>query len=200
MRRNTVDILGYAAKTIVQEAGLLYIGDTLADNVYNVLSGFDDDEFTIENYWIGNDEKYGTEALKKVKRLRIKGLITRDQILEVYLGFDGGTPSLVGTIRGDGSYIDYSQNYTIGSSGIGESILGGEVDDSGSLDGSPYLIEIKTPGPKFRKRAIKLVATGIGYVNATLLHDFDIRLFRQKLPSANRLKQNVSLDGASVDQ
>ncbi len=43
VRRNTVDVLPYGAKTITNSEGLLYFGDTLTDNIYNILSGFDDD-------------------------------------------------------------------------------------------------------------------------------------------------------------
>jgi len=52
VRRNTVDILPYFAKTIQTDLGRLFIGDTTTDNVYEILSGYDDDNQLIENYWI----------------------------------------------------------------------------------------------------------------------------------------------------
>lgn len=58
IRRNTVDILPYFAKTIQTNLGRLYIGDTTTDNVYEILSGYDDDNQLIENYWISGDDTY----------------------------------------------------------------------------------------------------------------------------------------------
>lgn len=197
IRRDTIDVLPYGAKTIVSNAGLLYIGDVQTDNVYNILSGFDDLDTVIENYWISNDERYQTESLKKVKRLRLKGLITPSQILEVYVSYDNDAYQLVGTIRGDGTYVDTSETYTIGSQGIGTSVIGGETD---TIDGSFYFAELKLSSPKFRKRSIKLVATGVGYLSVTMLDDFNIHLFQQRLPTKYRTRQNVSLDGTLTDQ
>lgn len=195
--RDTVDILPYGMRTAVTNEGLLYIGDSTTDTVYNALSGFDDDEFTIENYWISSDDRFNTEVLKKVKRLRLKGLITINQILEVYVSYDNEDFELVGTIRGDGTYVELSEVYTIGSQGIGAAGLGGETDN---IDGSFYFAELKLSCPKFRKRTIKLVATGIGYVSVNMIDDFNIRTFQQRLPSKYRSKQNVSLDGTLTDQ
>lgn len=197
VRRDTIDIIPYGAKTITTNAGLLYIGDVITDNVYEILSGFDDDGETIQGYWISNDERYGTERLKKVKRLRLKGLITPEQVLEVYVDYDNDGYILVGTIRGDGSYVDTSQSYTIGAQGIGTAVIGGEAD---TVDGGFYFAELKLSSPKFRKRTIKLVPTGIGYLSVNMIDDFDIRIFQQKLPAKYRSKQNVSLDGTETNQ
>ena len=196
VRRNTVDILGYEAKTITSSDGLLYIGDTTTDNVYEILSGFDDDNDTIENYWISNDERYDTEALKKVKKLRLKGLITHDQTLQVYVSYDNNGYELVGTIRGDGSYVDQTESFSIGGHGIGTAIIGGEAT---TLLGNFYFAELKVDSTKFRKRSIKLIASGVGYVSVTMIDDFNIRRFEQRLPSKYRSKQNVSLDGSQTN-
>lgn len=196
-KKNSVDILSYAAKTITQNSGSLYIGDTLTFNSYEVLSGFDDDNENIENYWIGSDNLYGSEYLKKVKRFRIKGVISPDQILEIYTSYDNSEFALIGTVRGDGTYVDYGSNFSIGSNGIGTSIIGGEDD---FIDGSFYLAEIKEASTKFRKRTIKLVATGIGYVSVNMMDDYGLMRFQQRLPSKYRSKQNVSLDGTQTNQ
>lgn len=84
-RRKTLDVLPYSAKTMQDINGELFIGDTLTDNVYQVFTGFDDDGDNISNYWISGDDLFGTQRLKKVKRLRIKGLIVPSQTLQVYL-------------------------------------------------------------------------------------------------------------------
>lgn len=195
-RRGTVDVLWYSARTIVQNDWTLYIGDSTTDNVYEVLSGFDDDDQTIENYWISGDDLMWTERLKKVKRFRIKWVITPEQQIEIYFSPDNSDFTLVGTIRWDGTYVDYDQSYTIGASGIGMSVIGGENDNS---LGSSYLAEIKLSQTKFRKRAIKLVATGIGYVSVNMYEDDRIQQFRNKLPSKYRSKANVSIDWTQTD-
>ncbi len=196
-RRQTIDVLPYAAKTITTNGGYLYTGDVQTDNVYEILTGYDDDGDTVDNYWISNDEKFGAEDLKKVKRLRLKGLITTEQVVEVYVSYDNSAYELVGTIRGDADYVDQLVDSSIGSQGIGTAIVGGESD---SADGGFYLVEFKLQTPKFRKRSIKLVATGMGYFSVNLIDDFNIRRFQKKLPSRFRQKQNVSTDGLSSDQ
>ena len=198
VRRGSVDILPYRAKTIVQNTGHLYIGDTQSDNIFELLTGFDDDGSTIENYWIGNDKRYGTEALKKVKRVRIKGLITPEQILEVYVSYDNRGYQLVGTILGNGTYVDTGSNVTIGSHGIGTLDIGGGSGIT-TVSGNFFLAQLKLSCPKFRKRSIKIVATGIGYVAFNMIDDFKIETFQQRLPSQYRTKQNVSLDGTETD-
>lgn len=197
LRLNSIDILPYWAKTIVSSDGLLYIGDTTTDNVYQILSGFDDDNNTIENHWISSFDLFGTERLKKVKKLRLKGLITKNQSLEVYISYDQNEFELVGTILGDGTYVNLSNSFTIGSQGIGTAIIGGEND---YIDGNLYFAELKISSPKFRVRTLKLIATGIGYVSVNLINDFDVRLFQERLPNKYRTKQDVSLDGESTDQ
>ena len=198
VRKDTVDILPYGAKTITTSGGYLYIGDVQTDNCYEILSGFDDDNDTIENYWISNDERYGSEYLKKVKRLRIKGLITESQSLGVYISYDEGDFELVGTILGGGSYVDQERSLTIGSHAIGESEVGGGSEDT--VTGNFYFAELKLKTPKFRKRTIKVVALGVGYVSINLFDDFNIRKFLHRMPTKYRTKQNVSLDGLSTDQ
>lgn len=195
-RRDTVDILAYGATTITNSEGHLYIGDTITDNIYEILTGFDDDNDIIENYWMSNDEKYGSENLKKFLRLRLKGLITPDQKLEVYVNYDNDAYTLVGTVLGDGSYVDIDNVYGIGTQGIGSAIIGGETS---TIDGSFYFAELKLSGIKFRKRSIKLKATGIGYVSVNLMDDMRIKFYQSRLPSKYRTRQNVSLDGTLTD-
>lgn len=195
-RRDTVDILAYGATTITNSEGHLYIGDTITDNIYEILTGFDDDNDTIENYWISNDEKYGSENLKKLLRIRLKGLITPDQKLEVYVNYDNDAYTLVGTVLGNGTYVDIDNVYGIGTQGIGSSIIGGETS---TIDGSFYFAELKLSGIKFRKRSIKLKATGIGYVSVNLMDDMRIKFYQSRLPSKYRTRQNVSLDGTLTD-
>lgn len=195
-RRGTVDVIGYSARTIAQNGTSLYIGDSTTDNVYEILSGFDDDDQTIENYWISGDELFGTQNLKKVKRFRIKWVITPEQQIQIYSSSDNSDFTLLGTVRWDWTYVDYEENYNIGSQGIGMAIIGGESDN---VLGNTFLAEIKVSQSKFRKRSIKLIATGIGYVSVNMYQDTKIQNFWGRLPTKYRSKQNVSKDWTQTD-
>lgn len=195
-RRGTVDVLGYSARTIAQNWTSLYVGDSTTDNVYEILSGFDDDDQTIENYWISGDELFGTQNLKKVKRFRIKWVITPEQQIQIYSSPDNSDFTLLGTVRWDWTYVDYEENYNIGSQGIGMAIIGGESDN---VLGNTFLAEIKVSQSKFRKRSIKLIATGIGYVSVNMYQDTKIQNFWGRLPNKYRSKQNVSKDWTQTD-
>ena len=192
---NTVDVVNYNATWFAKDEGNLYVGYPLTKSVYQIFSGFDDDGLPVDNYWIGKDDLLDTDNLKKVRRLRFKGLIDPDQSLAVYLDLDNSGFSLVGTIYGRGSYVDYSSPQTIGSNFIGsEQIGGGDTSIAYS-----YFCEIKVKTSKFRARTIKLVATGIGYVDVDSETDFNILQFENRIPSKYRNKQNVSLNGVQND-
>lgn len=195
-RRGTVDVLGYSARTIAQDGTALYVGDSTTDNVYEILSGFDDDDQTIENYWESGDELFWNQGLKKVKRFRIKGIITPEQQIQIYSSPDNSEYTLLGTVRWDGTYVDYEEEFTIGSHGIGAAVIGGESDN---LLGNTFLAEIKVSQTKFRKRSIKLIATGIGYVSVNMYQDYKIQNFWGRLPNKYRSKQNVSKDWTQTD-
>lgn len=196
-RLNIVDVLGYDVNPFAKSNGILYVGSSVNYSVSKLLSGFDDDGLPVVNYWIGRDELFATTDLKKVKRLQFKGKIARDQRFEVYVDYDNAGFQLVGTIRGDQAYVDTTTSYAIGTVGIGQAAIGG---DSATL-AYDYYTELKLRrAPKFRKRTIKIMALGIGYVSIEKIADKDVRFFQNRLPSRYRLKQNVSLDGESTNQ
>lgn len=196
-RRKTIDVIPYSAKTMQDINWELFIGDTTTDNVYQIFSGFDDDDTTISNFWISGDELFGTQRLKKVKRLRIKWLITPSQSLEVYLSTDGGDFMQIGTILGTGTYVSTANTYTIGENGIGENMVGGE---SSNVKGYLYFAELQFSVGKFRKRTIKLIANGIGYVSCDMYIDEKLQLFDNRVPNQFRSKQRVSLDWTQTNQ
>jgi hypothetical protein len=187
----TVDVVKYNALCSAKHEGNLYVGSPLTDSVYQIFNGFDDEGLSIDNEWIGRGEMFGTERLKKEKKLRIMGLIDPDQAIQVWMDTDDSGFSLVGTIVGSGSYVDYSTSQAIGVNFIGQSQLGGD-------DVAPaykYFCEIKLKTPKFRKRMIRFVATGIGYCDINTLMDRDVLIFEDRIPKKYRNKQNVSLNG-----
>ena len=194
----TVDVTSYEARLLVKNEGNVYVGSPITQSVYQVFTGFDDESYPISNYWISKNEKYSasiSENLKKFKKIRIMGLIDPDQKIEVYESYDDAGFSLVGTIVGNGSYVDYSNPQTIGTNMIGDVQIGG--NDAVSI--YPFFCELKVKTPKFRKRQRMFVVTGIGYVSISMMLDRDILIFEQRIPKRFRNKQNVSKDGESTD-
>lgn len=205
----TISITNYAGRTFADDsAGNLFMGSSITQSTYQIFSGFDDDGFSIENYWISKGENFAiksrslkyaafSQSLKKYRRMRLRGGISPTQAYAVYLNFDDAGWQLVGTVLGSGSYVDYSSPQTIGSNTIGGSQIGGDTLTAIY----PYFVEIRLKKmPKFRKRKVKFVALGIGYVDVDYQMDWDISLYEGKIPSRFRQKQNVSLDGQTVDE
>lgn len=191
----SVDITGYGGNVIAKDSGLLYVGDSLSDSVYQVFSGFDDLDNVIDNYWDGKNEDYGSDNLKRFRYLRLKGLIDPAQSIEVWGNFDTAGFMQLGTIVGTGSYVDYTDPQTIGANIIGGTTIGGG-DPSIAY---PYLLEIRCRVPKFRVRQLRFIARGIGYVSVQWTIDVDILKFEQRIPVRFRQKQHVSLNGEEVD-
>ena len=193
----TIDVTTYAGRTFANNGTYLYMGSSVGESIYQLFSGFDDDGFRIDAFWKGKGQTWGSELLKKYRKLRLKGNIGIDQGCEVYINYDGSGAQLVGTILGTGSYVDYSSPQTIGSNFIGSSQVGGDTLTSIY----PYFLEIRLKKvPKFRKRQVSFVPTGIGYLDIDSQIDHDIETYQNKLPTRFRQKQNVSLDGATVNQ
>lgn len=196
MVNQTVDITGYTGRTFAKDSGNLYMGSSLTQNVYQLFNGYDDDTYPISNYWIGKRETWGSNDLKKYRKLRLKGRIQPEQSYGVYVDYDDKGFQLVGTVLGSGSYVDISSPQTIGSNMVGEAQIGGDT----LIDIYPYFLEIRLKKmPKFRNRAIKYVALGIGYVDIDTHIDTGIDTYENKIPTRFRQKQNVNLAGTTVD-
>jgi len=176
--------------------GQLFMGSSINETVYNLFSGFDDDGFTISNFWEGKGETWGSNRLKKYRKLKLKGTISREQSYAVYIDYDDAGYQLVGTVFGDASYVDFSSPQSIGSNMIGYAQIGG--DDL--PDVYQYFTEIRLKKvPKFRKRKIKYVALGIGYVDIDTQIDEKIEAYENKMPRRFRQKQNVNPSTGSTN-
>jgi hypothetical protein len=193
---DTVSVTYYGVRTFSKANGYLYGGDPVSQTTYELFTGFDDNGLAIDNYWISRGELYGTERLKKCKRWRYKGLIAPDQILQVWVSTDKDDYIQAGTILGTGEYVDYGTSYACGTTLIGSGTIGG--DDTISV--YQFYCELKFSTAKYRKRNVKFVATGIGYVALNYMSDNDIRLFDKRMPKKYRSQQNVSLDGTITNQ
>jgi len=191
IRNKTVDITYYGIRTATQNAGLLYGGDAVSMTTYELFTGFDDNTLKIQNSWESAGEKFGSDVLKKVKRRRFRGKIDPEQSLQVYVSNDDDDYTLVGTILGNGDYVDYGTSFAIGTTMVGSDVIGG----GSTTNIYPFYMEMKMRLGKFSKRNIKFVATGFGFVSIEEMTDFDIWTYQDKMPAKYRSKQNVSLAG-----
>ena len=195
--KNTVDITNFGMKSLAKDSGILYGGSPYTETVYKILNGFDDDGYVLQNNWDSKDETYEVNRLKKYRRLRYRGQIDPSQYVEVYANFDGAGYSLVGTIRGDATYVNRSSPSSVGTTMVGEAAVGGD----GATQVYPYEMQIKAMKiPKFRRRSIRFVAKGIGYVSVMEGIDWDILTYEDKLPKVFRQKEHISLDGKQINQ
>jgi hypothetical protein len=193
-----IEETNYSGRMFARTGDDLYIGSSYSESVYQIYDGFDDDGVYIENEWVSKGEQYEAlgiqESLKKIKKLRLKGNIDPDQKVQVLISYDNDDYRLVGTILGDGVYVDYSNPQSIGNNMIGTEQIGGADSDFSY----PFFMEIKLASPKFRKRTIKLKSIGIGYVDIDTMMDRDILIFEKRIPKRFRQKQNVGTDGITI--
>jgi len=181
----TVNVVKYTGRISVQYGSELFVGDSIGNSVYSIFSGYDDLGLAVEAEWEGKDDLLGSESLKKVRRLRVKGFIDPDQSVDVFVDTDEAGYQKIGTILGSGSYVNYNETQAIGSNFIGESQVGG--DDISTAYG--YYVELKMKVGKFRKINIKFVPTSIGYFDFNLTSLWDIMVFEERIPKAYRTKQ-----------
>lgn len=191
---DVVDILPYQVESFAQDGSNLYTGDSLSQSVYLTLNGFDDLGNIGENYVITKSDDLGDNTiLKKQKRLLIKGKINANQNFDVYGIFDNSSEVLLGNVSGQASYVDVNDQSIIGNNMIGDGV-GGE----GSTIVYSFLALLKIKTPKFRVRALKIVAKNFGYVAINSITDWDILTFKNKIPAKYRQKQNVSVNDGSI--
>ena len=195
-RLNIIDVLPYDGKHLLSSEGILYMGSSVNQSVSKVLNGFDDDGSPLTSFWTGRAELFGTQDLKRIKRFGFRGLIAKEQYVEVFISVDDSTFEQIGTIRGNQSYVDLVNSNTVGSSGIGTETIGG----GGSELAFQFEMEMKFSTTKFRNRKIKFVPKGIGYFAIEKITDKRVATYENRLPKKYRLKQNVSLDGTMTDQ
>lgn len=195
--QKSVDVVQYSGRTFADDGLSVYMGSALSRAVYQIFDGFDDDGDIVENAWVSKSESYGDARLKKVRKLRLRGLIDPNQSYEIYANYDGAGFSLIGTVLGTGDYVDESDGTAIGEEGIGQSpVGGGSITDRIAY---PYYLSLRIKTPKFRVRQWKFKALGYGYVNIQSIMDEDIFMYEFKIPPRFRQKENVSLDGMQTD-
>lgn len=182
---NSWDIADWWVSSFVVYNGVLMVGDSISNNVYELFSGLDDDNSLITNSWEGWLSDLELEGLKKSKKLVVQGAIGPDQDIEVYVDIDNGGYTLVGTINGDGAYVDAGTSVNVGAVTIGRTEVGGG-GLSGAIPAYNYMKQFSLTQGKFERIKVKFVATGIGYASVSTLRFMDVRSKGKKIPSKYR--------------
>lgn len=193
------DFLPYYASCADVYNGALIIGDSLSNNAYELFSGLDDDDSTIENFWNGAAEDLETPGLKKSKKVVLEGNIGPDQSLRVYVSVDMGAFVEIGAgdvsalfptgepaIYGGGSYVDRTQRVDVGSQTLGRGEVGGGSVLNDGVEAYHYKREFSLGQDRFERIKIRIVAQGIGYASLSLYQWKDIRHKSNKVPAKYR--------------
>jgi len=160
--------------------GVLIAGDSRSDNALELFSGYDDDDSEIPNEAILNNDNLDMDRLKRLKKLKLQGLIQKNQSFKVYASIDNGAFVEIAEVKGEDSYVDSGNAVTIGSTVIGKKEIGG------GSDGEAYkyetVINLSRILDDFEYIKLKFEALGIGYVSISEYQFRDIRLKKNKLP------------------
>jgi len=162
----------YQASVIEIYNGAIELGDSTTNNVYECFSGWDDDDSEINNYIVLNETILGYDGLKKPRRFIIEGEIQPTQTLKIYLSTDKSNFVEIGTIDGDGAYVDMGSNVYIGATTIGKKEVGG--GGTGEI-ANHYQREFRITADKGETFQIKFQATGIGYASVSRYGLKDLR-------------------------
>lgn len=163
--------------------GSLIAGDSVSGNVTVLFNGYDDDSSTIANYWEGKLADLGARRLKKQKKIVLQGEIGKEQSILVSCSVDRGSFVEVGTIEGNGSYVDTTSRVIIGSQMVGDGTIGG---DSSGIEAYNYVKEFSMPTGNFELIQLRFEAQGLGYASVSTITHKDIRIKWSKIPAKYR--------------
>ena len=162
--QGSFDVMNWGYNHFSISEDKLYGGDSISPNVYEIFSGFDDLDFTIEAEWVGKNDTLDTEQLKKAKRFIVEGFMGPSQELDIYASYDKDEWSLIGNITGTDDFVDTGRSVAVGGSLYGSIMYGGEGDGT-----SAYFFKtmFRVRPPKFERVRIKFVSRGVGYLAIT---------------------------------
>lgn len=171
------DTLKYYASCFANYDGQLWAGDSAENNVLKLFSTTQANGSIIENYWEGKLSKLEVNELKKFKRLTFRGQIGATQSIRVSLAYDNGSYTSIGTIDGDGDYVDTSTAHTVGSNTIGSAEIGG---GGSGVTAYNYTKEFRVRSSRFDEVKIKIEALDVGYASVSEINFYDIKTYGQK--------------------
>ena len=160
----------------------LYGGSSVTGNVYELLSGYDDDQSPILGVWEANDWDLETDELKKCKKFVVEGDMAESQTLIVEVSFDEQNWIQVGTIAGNSEYVQRVSGTTYGSIMYGAETYGADIP----VIAYRYMREFKLGSTKFYRVKIRFRTETFGYLNVKQYMFKDIRLKGHKVPSMFR--------------
>jgi len=176
---NKVDAL---FNNVVIHNGLLYGGSSVDRDVFQMFTGFDDNEDVIAGVWESNDWILDEEERKKCKKFVVEGDIATSQTLIVEASYDGSDWISVGTIAGNGDYVDASTTTEYGVALYGGTEYGGGA----TVASSRYMRKFRLESTKFYRIKVRFRADTIGYLNVRMYKFDDIRKAGHKLPDKFR--------------
>lgn len=189
------DIADYSVSCFAIYDGTLIAGDDISDNVFTLLSGTDDDQSYIANYWEGSLDDLDTRKMKRVVEIVMDGEIGPEQSLKVSMAVDNGPFVEIKSaedvtngkyaIEGDGYYVDKSQKVNVGSYTLGRGEIGGGGD---GLEAYHYRRQFRISLDKFELVKIRFEAMRLGYVSVSEFVYHDVRIKWHKV--ANRYREN----------
>lgn len=162
--------------------GALLGGDSGSNNLFKLFSGLADEDSIIENFFITGDDDIDIEGTKDLRRMAMAGMIDIDQELDVLYSVDNEPFVYVTTIEGDASYVDIAGRKIVGSTTLGEELVGSGQAEEDAIFASPYKIEFSVGTKRFSRIRLKWVAKKVGYVSVSEYGFVDTRIKGKRLP------------------
>lgn len=184
------DVLDLQVSIFAVYDGNLIGADSVTDNVYILLSGTDDNQSYIANYWESSLDNLGFAGMKRVRELTLDGDIGPDQALKISMSVDNGpfievrsvsdVAADVHAIQGDGAYVDKNQRVSVGAYTLGR----GEVGGGGSgLEAYHYRRSFRIALDKFEFVTFRIEAMELGYASIAEFTFRDVRVKWRKTPT-----------------
>ena len=136
--------------------GTILAGDTISNNILQLFTGVDDDGAPITNHWTSGQFNLGFAGGKRFGFFYIDGFIGPSQVLNIYAQFDNGSYILIGSIYGNGQYVDPSNSVVIGQGLSGLNPIGGQ--GNGQVLGFHFQNAMPFWSPIFNYISISFVA------------------------------------------
>lgn len=167
---------------VVLFGGYLYGGSSVDRDVFQLFSGYDDNQDYIAGVWESNDWILDEEERKKCKKFVVEGDIAESQTLIVEASYDGGEWISIGSVSGTGDYVDRQASTEYGVVMYGESEYGG----GSTVTAYRYMQKFRLLSTKFYRIKVRFRTESFGYLNVRMYIFDDIRKAGHKLPDKFR--------------
>lgn len=173
------DRLDFALSVVDEIDGELVGGSSFSNNVFDLFSGYTDEEANLDNNWDSGKTNLDVEGIKSANLMVVSGLISVDQIIRVSIALDGGAFVQVKEIFGTGSYVDVGEQTTLGSQTIGGSPIGGGMHVAQVY---PYRVEFRINTDRFEFLRYRFEAVGVGAATVSEVQVKDVRYKGRSIP------------------